>query len=341
MRTVVLILSATVWSCVGQPEPVTVDPGEAAGSGSGGTTGSADAVPSIPDVRCAGTPDAGPAAGFDHFTSSVISYGTPAHRGIDLVASASADPQTLEGDLAYSVTDKALEDEAVDVFACRQGAWHKLGTTRTDLDGHFTFALTGGARLAIGIRDLYVSVVGDRTGAAFLAFVAPVGSPLVVSDVDGTLTESENRFATSRVLGGDVGAQPDAGATYTADASAKHDTFVYLTARGNQYTELTRSWLAAHGFPRGPLRLSSSFLTLPGGDTIAFKTAALQQLATSFAVSAGVGNRASDVTSYTAAGVAAARIFIKLPEYQPEVQAALDAHQAIGFQSYAELATKL
>ena len=41
----------------------------------------------------------------------------------------------------------------------------------------------------MGLRDLYLSVVGDRTGARFVGLVAPSGTALAVSDVDGTLTD--------------------------------------------------------------------------------------------------------------------------------------------------------
>ena len=51
----------------------------------------------------------------------------------------------------------------------------------------------------------------------------------------------------------------------------------------------------------------------------------------------GDGNRSTDIDAYLQAGVAADRIFIKLPEYQSEVQAQLDAHEAIGFASYDDL----
>ena len=186
---------------------------------------------------------------------------------------------------------------------------------------------------------MYVSVVGDRTGAEFVALVAPDGAPLFVSDVDGTLTSSENAFPESLVTGGDPGVQPGAPEAYQA-AAAKGMTLVYLTSRGTEFTADTRSYLAAEGFPRGPLRLSNSFVTLPGGDTVDFKTGALESFSAGLTIAAGVGNRESDVEAYTNAGVPADRIFIKLPEYQSEVQAALDANQAIGINAYDDLRTQ-
>ncbi|HUJ62821.1 MAG TPA: hypothetical protein VLX92_30170 [Kofleriaceae bacterium] len=320
-------------------QPVTTDPGES-GDGSGGGKADGPGTTSIPDVRCAGAPDAGPAGDFHHVSSELISaLGDPRHRGFDLIAPASADPQRLEGWISYTIADKALEDEDVDVFACREQQWQQVGTARTDDEGHFSLALSGGDRLPIGMRDLYVSVVGDRTGVGFLGLVAPDGSPLVVSDVDGTLTSSENAFIETIALGIEPDEQPGASDAYQAAAGLGLH-LVYVTARGNQYTTDTRQWLDDEGFPRGPVRLSDSFVTLPGQDTIDYKTQTIGALAQGLTIAAGVGNRDSDITAYTDVAVPADRIYIKLPEYQDECQADLDAGKAIGFTAYSDLAAQ-
>ena len=316
--------------------PVATDPAEA-NPGLGRGTGDA-----VPDVRCAGAPAAGAAGAFHHFKNVLISaLGDPRHRGLDLVSSADATGQTLEGWISYTVIDKALEDEDVDVFACRAGQWTRLGSARTDDEGHFTLALSETGRLPVGMRDLFVSVVGDRTGVGFLGYVAPAGTPLLVSDVDGTLTSSENAFVETIVLGIEPGGRAGAAHAY-ADAAARGRQVVYVSSRGNQYTTATRDWLAHNGFPRGPLRLAESFVTLPGSDTVEFKTRAITGLtATGLSLAAGVGNRASDVSAYAAGGLGADRIFIELPEFAGEVQPLLDAHQGLGFTSYDDLVGKL
>src|SRR5262249_46033441 len=150
--------------------------------------------------------------------------------------------------------------------------------------------LSGDERLRIGMRDLFVSVIGDRTGVGFLAYVAPRGSPLLVSDVDGTLTSSENAFLETIVLGTEPDAHPGAARAY-ATTTAEGDQVVYVTARGNQYTTATRDWLAHKDFPRGPVRLSPSFITLPGADTVDYKTRTIGALeAAGLEVAVGVGN---------------------------------------------------
>lgn len=305
------------------------DPGKATDGG----------VAAVPDVRCAGAPNA--AAGeFRHVSNEIIAeLGDPRHRGFDLIAAASAGTQTLEGWMTYTLADKALEDEDVDLYACVDSAWAKLGTARTDGEGHFALALADANRLPVGMRDVYASVVGDRTGTAFLAYVAPDAVPLLVTDVDGTLTDSENAFIETVVNGEQPGQQAGASAAFTAAAAMGYQ-IVYVTARGNQYTNATRQWLADQGFPRGPLRLAASFVTLPGDDTVEFKTKAITGvIAQGLSVAIGVGNRATDITAYANAGLAGTQIMIKLPEYQSEVQSALDAGQAIGFATYDELRT--
>jgi phosphatidate phosphatase PAH1 len=332
MRTLKLLCLSTLFACAIEHEPTTTDPtqpggGSGSGSGSGGTN-------AVPDVRCAGTPDVGQALGWRHTLSAyTVELGSAHHRGIDLIATSEEAIQSITGKITYGPTDKDLEDEDVELFACLDASWTVIGATRTNSDGRFTLSLTGDERLPIGMRDLYVSVTGDRTGAAFIGYVAPTGARLVVSDVDGTLTAYENAYPESLVLGGDVPAQPGAAAALTSLAERGY-SIVYVTARGDRFTQDTRDWFAAKGFPRGPMRLPTAIVTMPGDDTVEFKRSAIESLA-AFDVKAGVGNRASDITAYTEAGLPVDRIFIKLPEFTAEIGDAIA--NATGFELYDDL----
>jgi phosphatidate phosphatase PAH1 len=301
-----------------------------------------DSVPTTPTspqpqspsaVRCAGAPDAGPAGDWHHLKSNLIAeLGDPHHRGIDLIATPDDATQAIAGRVTYGPTDKDLEDEDVDLFACISDMWQPIGRARTDGDGRFTLSLEGSKRLPEGIRDLYLSVVGDRTGVSFVGLVAAAHTHVVVSDVDGTLTASENAYPTSLVTGDDVAAQPDAAARLTL-ASEHGATIIYLSTRGDRFTQDTREWLAAKGFPFGALRLPSSLITIPGEDTVEAKTSMLDDLA-AFDILAGVGNRHTDVEAYTDAGVAADHIFIKLPEFSEEVATDISQRKAVGVDAY-------
>lgn len=282
---------------------------------------------------CAGSPTTAPASGFRHLASQgIAALGGSRHRGIDLIVVAGAE-QILEGELSYSPADKALADEDVELFACRDRQWQSLGVVGSDGDGHFRFALDGAARVSLGMTDLFASVTGDRTGTRFLGLVAPTDSAIAVSDVDGTLTESENAFA-EQVIGIDIALHDGAVGAF-AELARRGYQPIYVTARPRMFTEDTRMWLAGKGLPRGPVRLAPGVI-LPGDDTVNFKVGVLAELA-GFDVAIGNGNRATDVEAYQRAGIAAARTFIKLPEFMGEVQTALDRGDAVGILHYDEL----
>jgi phosphatidate phosphatase PAH1 len=323
-RWMLAVVLASLGGCVGN---IPIDPYAP-------THGDIAAGP-VPDVRCAGAP-AGQPRGFRiwrHTLTAKLAH--PNHRGVDLIAT-TEQPQVLSGKLAYGITDKKLDGEQVELFACLAGTWNKLGSTYSDHDGRWTLTLPAAARMPVGLRDLYASVVADRSGVRFVAYVAPPDARLVVSDIDGTLTSSESSFVKAVVLGSHVEPHPEAAASLRAARDRGYQV-IYVTARSDRFTDVTRHWLGTHGFPRGPLRLAPSLIVKPGDATVAYKRNVLGELA-GFELVAGVGNRKSDVTAYTAAGMAPEHIFVKLPEYEGELGAALSSGAAIGFGAYGPLA---
>jgi phosphatidate phosphatase PAH1 len=81
-----------------------------------------------------------------------------------------------------------------------------------------------------------------------------------------------------------------------------------------------------------------AIVTAPGADTVDFKRNAINSLA-AFDVAAGIGNRTSDITAYSEAGLPPDRIFIKLPEFSGEIAEQLMANLATGFELYESLRT--
>lgn len=326
MRAAALLL---LCSCVVADKSVGVDPDEA--DPPDVDTGTTVVVPrDMPDVQCSGTPATGGKENFRHFSSTVVAAtGEPRHRGVDLIASADDTVQEIRGEASYGLLDDAIEDEDVDVFACRKYEWVFIGTGRTDDEGRFVVPLAEDARLPIGMRDMYLSVRGDRTGTRFLAVVGFNESELAVSDVDGTLTTSEDAFA-GEIIDIEPAIHPGAAAAWRHVAATGRIP-VYVTARPRKFTDDTRTWLAAHDMPRGALRLAPQ-LILPGDDTANYKADTLETLALPLGI--GVGNRATDIEAYSTAGLAPAEIFIKLPEFSDEVAPYLQAGDAIGFESY-------
>ncbi len=292
-------------------------------------TASADA-PAYTDTRCPTAPGV-KAKGFRHKRAKLYSKTmSPLHRGHDLVASEDDKTQVIEGKLAYGKLDKDLEDEDAEVFACIDNAWKSLGVARTDHDGRFVIGVH--PTLPVGMRDLYVASLGDGSGAYFIAYVAKRGTSVAVTDIDGTITWSENAVIKTVIKRShDIAHRPDA----PEALKALPYPIVYTTARGDVQTAVTRSWLERHGFPRGPLKMAKGLFAKPGASAIAHKTNVLKSFTVPIAM--GIGNRKSDVTAYTAIGLAAKKIFIHLPEYAQELKADLDAGKAIGFAEYAKL----
>lgn len=286
-------------------------------------------------VTDCGTPP-GKDGSFRHTRSRAIArLGDPTHRGVDVVARTTDATQRLGGKLAYGATDKDLEDEDVTIFACTDTGWRTVTTATTDDEGRFAATLAGTKRLAAGTHALYARVNGDGTGAFFYGFVLTPGQRVIISDVDGTLTSSENAIIEQIALGTNIGIQE-------GSPEALHDSgalVIYLTARGDQYTELTRRWLDDQGYPRGALRLAPSLLTLPGDAQLEVKKALLDGL--QVPITAGIGNRSTDVHAYTHAGLTPGQIFIKLPEFTDELSEQLAAGQARSFEDYALLAAQL
>lgn len=287
-------------------------------------------------IACPPTPTVGPRGAWRHSLTSptVTLLGSPRHRGIDLITSSSAAVQHIRGEISYGVADKALEDEDIQLFACVNAAWRALGTARTDDEGAFDLTLSGGGRLPVGQRPLFASVIGDRSSVSFLGLVAPAGTRIFVSDVDGTLTSSESAYTESLVTGAQVAAHAGAAQAWQG-VRQRGDYPVYLTSRGRVFTAGTRRWLADRGFPAGPVRLAPQLLTFPGDSTVDYKARALGDITSSgLTLGVGVGNRKSDIQAYQRAGLPAARILIKRPEYDSETTPLISSGAAQGFADY-------
>lgn len=247
------------------------------------------------------------------------------------MTSEAAPTQTIEGDIGYMAIDKGIEDEDVEIFACEADAWHSLGATRSDGGGHVTIRLVGAARLPAGLHSLYLAVAGDGRGVGFVAYVAPVGAATFVTDIDGTLTASENGVVKAVLFKSDLDDQPGAPAALRALASVMQP--IYLTARPYATIELTRRWLAMHGYPRGPI-LTSAHFARPGTDALDHKRHLLASLAAlGVAPRIAIGNRASDVLAYEHIP----HVFVKIPGYTDELAPLVARGQAVEFTSYADL----
>lgn len=297
-------------------------------------------------AQCGAEPPASPnlpGARFEHTTSSLIAAEAAHHRGRDAFY-AVGEAQWVLGKFAYGPSDKDLEGEAVEVFVQRgcAGAWEKIAfgapvlTSEEhehptvegveDSGGRVFAEIPAAQRLGIGQHRVRMIVAGDRTYADQIIEVLPRGTPIFVSDVDGTLTErkpqdvqlacdEESDFPAlwRGFFTGEKG-QPNvhqgAPTAYAKLVSLGYRP-MYLTARPEWLVPHTHAFLkeSARGDGRGnlPNGVVHTTLGLTGAFNSAaeaFKKAEIQSLvAKGFKVVFGFGNRPSDVATYKQFGV--------------------------------------
>jgi len=181
------------------------------------------------------------------------------------------------------------------------------------LAGHFYGAAMTGSS---GVAE--IEFVPERPGEyVFLVDVAPGGfptapprpeqcvvvcrpadAPLLVVDLDKTLVES----GFQEVLLGDPKPMPDS--PRVMERLAEKYTVVYLTHRPDALGTKSRRWLAAQGYPTGPLLLSDLGGFLAGSEK--FKSSKLNEIQQDFrSLQLGIGDKITDAKAYHANGIRA------------------------------------
>lgn len=292
--------------------------GGAGGSGGGSTTGPGGggggaSCPPVPKCDAA-PPDPGPAQSWNHDIESTIitATGDPNHRGRDLFLNP-GDPQWIIGKFSYGITDKDLKDENVDVYLLRDcgSTWEKLGTAVTTNDGdHATvegvddsggrvyFQIPADKALGPGRHRAHLVVQGDLSSTdVFIEVVAP-GTPVIVTDIDGTITDTETAEFGALLTGSLPGVHPDANKVFQILASKGYHP-LYLTARPEWLVGRTRELLDVNQFPPGIVHTTLTLTGATGDPAAAFKTDELALLAGKGLVPGwGFGNTASDAQAY-------------------------------------------
>lgn len=286
-------------------------------TGTDAASDASDAGASCPAPPACSTaaPSLGATASWRHITTRVtVALGGPRHRGRDLFLR-EGEAQWAMAKFAYGINDDDLNDEDVDIYLLRGcGArWELLGTAATSANGspHATvegvaddggrvyFPIPAAQRLAVGWHKLLFVVRGDHTTAVQWINVLPAGAHVVVTDVDGTLTESENAAVLALLTGPPPGANSGGADMLRALVDRGYQIF-YLTARPEWLAQSTHDWLTLRGFPRGIVHTTLGFTGATGAPAQTFKTAELTALRTRLGMAPdyGFGNTDSDVAAY-------------------------------------------
>ncbi len=332
MRPLFLLSFVMLMACGGDPGPEGTpgtgdrDGGSSGGSGSdgsvvtpdGGSSGDAGASYACQVAsKCDATPPVPAKQGWRHSVQSpIITAFAHRHRGRDLLLRPS-DTAWVLGKFTYGTgVDKDLKDEDVKIYLDRGcgGKWEELGVATTTQDGaHATvedvpddggqvyFQIPG--KLPVGRHRIHMVVLGDLTTADQIIEVMPEGTKTFVTDVDGTLTTSENVEFTSLLTGTLPEANP-----MSADAAkalvAKGYRPIYLTARPAWLVERTREFVDVRGFPPGIIHTTLSITGALNGAAMTFKRDEIGAFkAKGFAPTYAIGNRDSDAEAFTVSGV--------------------------------------
>lgn len=266
----------------------------------------------------------------------IVAQGAPDHRGLDTIVNPGQE-QRLIGKFVYGIAHKDLEDEKVEIWieiACRD--WWLFGSTYTTKDGQLGtvdgiaddggrifFTIPEARRLPVGSYRVKMLVKGDHSEADAWLHVWEKGTQVVVSDIDGTITTSENDGLWTVFDPSSPIPREGANTTFCAYAS-KGYRLIFLTARPEFTTNGTRRWFSENGFPAGVFQLSPSNKGELGSGAQAYKTNHLRSLVEQrgIAIEWAYGNKGSDLDTYLGVGVPHERIRLIAGEYSGELKGA-------------------
>lgn len=181
--------------------------------------------------------------------------------------------------------------------------WEQVGRTQTAEDGSYDVT----AAAAANGDAVYSMLEGDSTCAEHYTYTLPQGAKFVVTDIDGTLTTSDDELF--KQIGDEtyVPAMKTAADQMAQAWAMKGYPVIYLTARPHVFRSESRTWLADLGFPTGPLVTAAAV-----GDAAAYKTAWLERMIVDlgWVPVAAYGNADTDIAAYENAGIPKDKTFI-------------------------------
>lgn len=214
--------------------------------------------------------------------------------------------------------DKDIIGSTVHVFLDRNcsGEWVELGTTVTtdegdhpvvqgvaDSGGRVYFQIPADQALELGRHRVHLIDEDQWETADLLIDVVPEGAPFFVSDVDGTLTTSENEEAYDFLIGNLPDANPFAAQALSTLASKGYRP-MYITARPEWLDRRTREFVKVHSFPRGIIHTTTVYAGANGNAAALYKSGEFAMLKEKGLVPSFVfGNKDSDALAFDNAGI--------------------------------------
>ncbi len=250
---------------------------------------------------------------FRHGYNTSLSQTAVQHSAQDILVAEGKDV-VIEGKFTYGTFSKDLEDEVIEVWIddC-SGTLLRLGEVITNGDGRSKLIVAAANFQGTGAFQIYQRVVGDGTYIVSTLRILPSKTKLVVFDIDGTLTLSDDEL-WSNIF--DENYEPIARAGADALTQFWYRTnyeIIYLSGRHYLLTGRSRQWLAKGGYAEGTLIMAQSFGEVwpSRGGVGEYKRKYLQYLQDSgFVIEAAYGNSKTDIYAYEKVNIAKSTTFI-------------------------------
>lgn len=308
--------SSSAVDATSAPESTSTDPETSAGADT--STGSTLECPALPacDIRL---PDPGPALDWNDGQSVIVTaVGDPMHRGRDMFYNP-GDPQWVLAKFAYGINDWDLEGERIDLYLLRDcaGEWESLGTVDTtyessphatvegveDTGGRVYFQIPAMQMLGPGRHRVHMFVRGDGSDTDMYIEIVDPGTPLFLSDIDGTLTTTETEEFSALLAGALPNVNPSAPEALWALVELGYRP-MYLTARPEFLGARSRAFIEARGLPPGNIHTTLTSTGALGSAAVTYKSAELAALVARGLLPQWVfGNTSSDADAYDEAGI--------------------------------------
>lgn len=276
------------------------------GDSGGPDPGTPDAPPSPTLQRCV---DATFTPGPTEPWKGTPPSGDPGHSSQDALVTVGA-PALVRGKFAYGALSQDLEGETVKAWVWDCTTWVSAGEGLTDSDGRIELEAPS---LGAGVYDVRFEVTGDASVTGSTLWVLPEGTHITVTDIDGTMTLSDNEFLRQIIDRSYVPkAYPSAVELIERHVEDGY-IIVYLTGRPYIYTQLTRDWLSDLRFPLGALHVADSTeeaLPTEGGVGTYKKEFLLDLEAKGFLIDVAYGNATTDIFAYLGAAIPADDVWI-------------------------------
>lgn len=232
--------------------------------------------------------------------------GLLAYTSIDVSADPGDDEDLFEGAKARTVSEEGLGGvpiigEFVSLWRYDGSEWTSVARGKTDDFGAYSF---DDIELSDNnLQPLYSVLEADGTCTPHYTFLFDPGTQVIITDIDGTMTLSDEELFTQIQDGNYDPLENGSAAEMMRLWNDKGFTVVYLTARPHQFRTETRVWLRDHNFPTGPLISSNTLVINDAART--YKRTWGRRLTEDFGweIVAAYGNATSDIEAYEDAGI--------------------------------------